>query len=62
VLLANGDTEAALAEMLKERNEASRLRGSGMAYFAMGRKTDSDSALAQLLERQSNQPFRIAQV
>jgi TolB-like protein len=62
VLLAHGDTEAALAEMLKESNEASRLRGSAMAYFAMGRKTDSDSALAQLLERQSNHPFRIAQV
>jgi tetratricopeptide (TPR) repeat protein len=62
VLLARGDNEAALAEMLKEGDEPSRLRGFAMAYFAMGRKTDSDSALAQLLERQSNHPFRIAQV
>jgi len=33
-----------------------------MAYFALGRKAESDGALAQLLKRQANHPYFIAQV
>ena len=33
-----------------------------MAYFALGRKAESDEALAQMLKRQANHPYFIAQV
>jgi TolB-like protein/thioredoxin-like negative regulator of GroEL len=63
VLLARNQPQAALAEMQKEGDDATRLGGSAMAYFALGKKTDSDLALAQLLKSQSNHsPFYIAQV
>jgi hypothetical protein len=63
VLLASGEPDAALSENLKEKNEGGRLVGSAVAYFALGRKADSDAALAKLLESQAeHHPFRIAQV
>jgi TolB-like protein/Tfp pilus assembly protein PilF len=63
VLLARGQPEAALAEMLKETQDTIRFGGSAMVYFAMGRKTDSDAALAQMLKSDADRhPFRIAQV
>jgi TolB-like protein/thioredoxin-like negative regulator of GroEL len=63
VLLARGQPEAALAEMLKETQDNIRLGGSAMVYFAMGRKADSDAALAQMLKSDPDRhPFRIAQV
>jgi TolB-like protein/Flp pilus assembly protein TadD len=63
VLLANGEAEAALPAMLKETDEPARLLGSAIAYFALGRKTDSDAALAKLIQRQDeHHAFRVAQV
>jgi TolB-like protein/Tfp pilus assembly protein PilF len=63
VLLVRGQPAAALTEFLKEIVEAPRLAGSAMAYSTLGRKADSDAALAQLLKNQANRyPFRIAQV
>jgi TolB-like protein/thioredoxin-like negative regulator of GroEL len=63
VLVARGQLEAALAEMLKETQDNIRFGGSAMVYFAMGRKTDSDAALAQMLKSDADRhPFRIAQV
>jgi hypothetical protein len=63
VLLARNQPEAALTEMQKEGDDATRLGGSAMAYFALGRKADSDAALAQMLKDQANHnPFYIAQV
>jgi TolB-like protein len=62
VLLVRNRPEAALAEMLKEAQDASRLGGSAMAYFAMGRKADSDAALAQMIKSQANHPFFISSV
>jgi TolB-like protein len=63
VLLVRGQAAAALTEFSKETVEAARLGGSAMAYFAMGRKADSDAALAQLLNNHADRyPFRIAQV
>ena len=62
VLLVRNQPEAALAEMLKEAQDAARLGGSAMAYFAMGRKGDSDAALAQMIKSQANHPFFISSV
>jgi hypothetical protein len=52
----------ALAEIKKETDEGSRLAGFAIAYFALGRKPDSDAALAQLLKSQANRLFEIAGV
>jgi adenylate cyclase len=63
VLLVRYQFEAALAEMLKERDDATRLGGSAMAYFALGRQADSDAALTQMLNSQADHhPFHIALV
>jgi TolB-like protein/Flp pilus assembly protein TadD len=63
VLLARNQTEAALTEMRKEADDATRLGGSAMAYFTLRRKADSDVALAQMLKDQSkHNPYYIAQV
>ena len=63
VLLVRGQAAAALTEFSKETIDAARLGGSAMAYFALGRKADSDSALAKLLKGHAEQyAFRIAQV
>jgi TolB-like protein len=51
VLLLRSQPEAALAEYLKEPSDRGRLQGSVMAYSALGRKADSDAALAQSLKR-----------
>ncbi len=60
VLLARGEREAALAEMLNESDDQMRLGGSAMAYYALGRKVDSDAALALMTKGQPNRPFFIA--
>jgi TolB-like protein/DNA-binding winged helix-turn-helix (wHTH) protein len=62
VLLARQQPEAALAEFLKEPYEADHLDGSAMAYFAMGRKADSDAALAQVIKSHSDDAFGIAEI
>jgi TolB-like protein len=62
VLLARSQLEAAGTEFSKETLEAARLGGSAMAYFALGRKADSDAALAQMIKGQANRPFLIARV
>jgi TolB-like protein len=50
VLLARGQPDAALAEFMKEADDGAHLAGSTRAYFALGRKADSDAALAQTLK------------
>jgi TolB-like protein/Tfp pilus assembly protein PilF len=60
VLLARNQPEAALAEMQKESQTVARVGGSAMAYFALGRISESDAALAQLVK--SNRPFFISGV
>jgi TolB-like protein/Flp pilus assembly protein TadD len=62
VLLARRQPEAALAEYSKESVEAVRIGGSAMAYFAMGRKSDSDASLAQMVASMTDHPFAIAEV
>jgi tetratricopeptide (TPR) repeat protein len=62
MLLDRGQPDAALTEFSKEPVEAARLAGSAMAYFAFGRKADSDAALAQMIKGQADRPFLIARV
>jgi adenylate cyclase len=62
VLLARGQSEKALTEYLKQPFEGARLRGTAMAYFALGQKADADTALAQLLDNPRSDSFAIAEV
>jgi TolB-like protein len=50
VLLARGEADKALVEFLKEPSEPVRLVGSALAYFRLGRKAESDAALAQYIK------------
>jgi TolB-like protein/cytochrome c-type biogenesis protein CcmH/NrfG len=60
VLLARTQPEAALSEVMKETEDSARVAGLAMAYFALGRKADSDIALTRLLASQRNRPLEIA--
>jgi TolB-like protein/tetratricopeptide (TPR) repeat protein len=62
VLLARNQPQAALEAFLKEPSDGGRLNGSAMAYFTIGRKADSDAALAQSLKRKIMFPSGIAAV
>jgi TolB-like protein/DNA-binding winged helix-turn-helix (wHTH) protein/Flp pilus assembly protein TadD len=61
-LLDRSQPEAALMEFSKETVEGARLGGSAMAHFAMGRKADSDAALAQMIKSHADRGFLIARV
>ena len=62
ILLARSQPQAALTAFLKEPLEAARINGSAMAYFALGRKAESDAALAQMLKGYAGIPFGIATI
>jgi tetratricopeptide (TPR) repeat protein len=47
-LMQNGDPNGGLAEVEKEQDEFKRI-GLPMVYYALGRKADSDSAIATLI-------------
>jgi TolB-like protein/Flp pilus assembly protein TadD len=51
MLLARNEPEKAIAEFSREFGEPARLVGSALAYFRLGRKSDSDAALAKLINR-----------
>ena len=53
-MLLKGDAPAALAEIEQEKSEVWRLIGLPMAYHALGRKTESDAALATLIAKDEN--------
>jgi len=62
-MLLKGDAPAALAEIEQEKSEVWRLIGLPMAYHALGRKTESDAALATLLAKDETWgPYNIAYV
>jgi TolB-like protein/Tfp pilus assembly protein PilF len=61
-LLARNQPGEALAEMSKESQVVTRLGGSAMAYFALGRRSDSDMVLAQMLKSHATRPFFISSV
>ena len=49
-LLLKGEAQAALTETQKESEEVWRLLGLTMVYHTLGRKADSDAALAELIQ------------
>ena len=50
-LLLKGDAQGALAEIEQETSEVWRMIGLPMAYHALGRKAESDAALAALIAK-----------
>jgi len=62
-LLLKGDAKGALAEIEQETSEIYKMIGLPMAYHALGRKADSDAALAALIAKyQKEGPSNIASV
>jgi tetratricopeptide (TPR) repeat protein len=62
-MLLKGDAPAALAEIEQEKSEVWRLIGLPMAYHALGRKTESDAALATLIAKDETWgPYNIAYI
>ena len=63
VLLAQGKVEAALAEMGQEQPDSDRYAGLAMVYHTMGRRAESDAALArQMQDYAQNDAYDIALV
>ena len=61
VLLLKGDAQGALAEIEQETSEMWKMIGLPMAYHALGRKADSDAALAALIAKwEKDSPYNIA--
>jgi tetratricopeptide (TPR) repeat protein len=62
-LIAEGKPQQALAEIEKEPSEWGKLTGEVLVYHALGRKQDSDTALAKLIARHDTEAaYQIAQV
>ena len=62
VLLARADRNAALMEMEQVNQEDARQSGLAIIYSALGKKMDSDAALARLLKDQTSSPYLVASV
>jgi TolB-like protein/Flp pilus assembly protein TadD len=62
-LLLKGDAKGALAEIEQETSENWKMIGLPMAYHALGRKAESDAALAALIAKyDKDAPYNIASV
>jgi TolB-like protein/Flp pilus assembly protein TadD len=62
-MLLKGDAATALAEIEQETSELWRLSGLSMVYHALGRKTESDAALATLIAKaEKDASYNIAYV
>jgi TolB-like protein/Flp pilus assembly protein TadD len=61
-MLLKGDANGALAELEQEPVEVFRMIGLPMAYHALGRKADSDAALAELIAKYEKAAGNIAYV
>ncbi len=60
-LLLKGDAQGALAEIEQETSEIWKMEGLPMAYHALGRKADSDAALAALIAKnEKDGPYNVA--
>jgi TolB-like protein/lipoprotein NlpI len=60
-LVLKGDAHGALAEIEQETSEVWKMIGLPMAYYALGRKADSDAALAALIAKwEKDSPSNIA--
>jgi len=63
VLLLKGDASSALAEIERETSEVWKMINLPLAYHALGRKADSDAALAALIAKEEkDSPYNIAYV
>ena len=63
VYLAQGHFQDALVEIEREPWAPLRLRGQAVAYYALGRKKESDTALSELIAQyQTSAAFQIADV
>jgi TolB-like protein/Flp pilus assembly protein TadD len=60
VLMARGELDAALKEMLAEISKNGRDSGLAAVYHAMGRTADSDAALVRLLNEYQDWPSGVA--
>ena len=62
-LLGKGDPSGALAEVQRETTEPFKMMGLPMAYHALGRKADSDAALAALIAKYGKDaPYDVAYI
>ena len=62
-LLMKGDAAGALREMEQEKTEVWRMFGLPMAYSALGRRADSDQALAAVIAKYGkDDPYNVAYV
>ena len=60
VYLAQGRIQDAVVEIERERMAALRLQGQAVAYYALGRKKESDTALSELIAKyQTSAAFQI---
>ena len=63
ILLAQGQAQAALAEMDAELGDWEKLTGQALVYHALGRAHDSDAALSRLMATHAeDSPYQIAQI
>jgi len=63
ILLLQGKPEAALREMQQEKEEIWRLSGLPLAYHALGRRSESDAALADFKSKYGGEmAYQIAEV
>jgi adenylate cyclase len=62
-LLERGDRDAALLATQQEPTEEGKQQGLAIVYYALGRQSDSDAALARMLKQQADgNAFGIAEV
>ena len=62
-LLLKGEAHAALAEIEQETSEVWKMIGLPMAYHALGRKADSDAALAAVIAKyEKDAPSNVASI
>jgi TolB-like protein/DNA-binding winged helix-turn-helix (wHTH) protein/Flp pilus assembly protein TadD len=63
ILLAQGNAQAALAEINAEPGEWERLTGQALVYHALGRSYESDAALSKLIATHAqDSPYQVAEI
>ena len=62
IYVMEGRPQDALGEVAQERYEPSRLQDLAIAYYALGRKKESDAALKELIAKYSTNAYGIAMV
>jgi tetratricopeptide (TPR) repeat protein len=54
IFLERGDWDGALREMQQEAMDDGKQQGLALAFYALGRRTDADTALAALIKEQAD--------